>query len=105
MTAKPPADDVVRQLLVHPVVWPDLVEWLDRRGITLGLMPPVKDDLPTWVMTPRDHPNEPFAVTTAPCDTCGHVEIAHPKGGLCVGKLAYGETCGCDDYEPVGGED
>ena len=55
MTTKPPADDAVRQLLVHPVVWPDLVEWLSGRGIALGLMPPVEDDLPTYVMTPRDH--------------------------------------------------
>ncbi|HEY5834915.1 hypothetical protein [Streptomyces sp.] len=53
MTAKPPADDEVRQLLVHPVVWPDLVAWLDRRGIDVGLMPPAEDDLPTYVMTPR----------------------------------------------------
>lgn len=53
MTAKPTADDVVRQLLVHPVVWPDLVAWLNRRGIDVGLMPPVEDDLPTYVMTPR----------------------------------------------------
>jgi hypothetical protein len=53
MTTKPPADDAVRQLLVHPVIWPDLVEWLDRRGIDVGLMPPVEDDLPTYVMTPR----------------------------------------------------
>lgn len=54
MTAKPPADDTVRQLLVHPVVWPDLVEWLARRGIDAGLMPPMGDDLPTYVMTPSD---------------------------------------------------
>lgn len=55
MTAKPTADDEVRQLLVHPVIWPDLVEWLDRRGIDVGLMPPIEDDLPTYVMTPRFH--------------------------------------------------
>lgn len=53
MTTKPPADDVVRQLLVHPVIWPDLVEWLDRRGIDVGLMPPAEDALPTYIMTPR----------------------------------------------------
>jgi hypothetical protein len=34
-----------------------------------------------------------------PCDTCGHTQAHHPKGGRCVGKLPYGETCGCDDYE------
>jgi hypothetical protein len=54
MATKPPADDVVRQLLVHPVVWPDLVEWLARRGIEVGLMPSGEDDLPTYVMTPSD---------------------------------------------------
>jgi hypothetical protein len=54
MTAKPTVDDVVRQLLVHPVVWPDLVEWLGRRGIDVGLMPPGEDALPTYVMTPSD---------------------------------------------------
>lgn len=55
-SAQPPADDEVRQLLVHPSVWPDLVAWLAGRGINVGLMPPVEDELPTYVMTPRGFP-------------------------------------------------
>lgn len=54
MTPRPPADDEIRQLLVHPAVWPDLVQWLDLCGIDVGLMPPVEGDLPTYVMTPSD---------------------------------------------------
>lgn len=54
MTTRPPADDEVRQLLVHPAVWPDLVQWLDRRGINVGLMNPGDEDLPTYVMAPSD---------------------------------------------------
>lgn len=38
---------------------------------------------------------------TPPCDTCGHTQATHPDGGFCTGELPYGETCGCDDYEPV----
>ena len=53
MTEQPPADNEVRQLLVHGAVWPHLVAWLDTRGIEVGLMPPIEGDLPTYVMTPR----------------------------------------------------
>lgn len=49
-----PADDIVRQLLVHPVVWSDLVAWLSARGIDVGLMPTGEDELPTYVMTPSN---------------------------------------------------
>lgn len=42
----------------------------------------------------------PVDTSMAPCDTCGHPGIAHPKGGFCVGMLPYGESCRCDDYEP-----
>lgn len=54
MTPRPPADDEVRQLLVHPAVWPDLVQWLDRRGINVGQMPTGDEDLPTYRMVPSD---------------------------------------------------
>jgi hypothetical protein len=30
------------------------VQWLDQRGIDIGLMPPTEGDLPTYVMTPSD---------------------------------------------------
>lgn len=53
---KPPADEV-RQLLVHPAVWPHLQSWLAARGVALS--PPQQfsdDDLPTYVMTPGDSP-------------------------------------------------
>jgi hypothetical protein len=47
-----PADDEVRQLLVHPVVWPHLHSWLTARGIGLSRQQFSDDDLPTYVMTP-----------------------------------------------------
>lgn len=52
MTTTPKPGDV-RQILVHPAVWPDLEAWLAARGIDLGLMPQVEDDLPTYCMQPR----------------------------------------------------
>lgn len=45
-------DDEVRQLLVHPVVWPHLTSWLAARGIDLSKQQFSDDDLPTYVMTP-----------------------------------------------------
>lgn len=45
-------DDEVRQLLVHPVVWPHLTSWLAARGIALSPQQFSDDDLPTYVMTP-----------------------------------------------------
>lgn len=50
MTARP--DDKVRQVLVHPAVWPHLEAWLAGRGIELSLMAPAGEDLATYVMTP-----------------------------------------------------
>ncbi|MFF1604190.1 hypothetical protein ACFVYV_43395 [Streptomyces mirabilis] len=44
--------DEVRQVVVHPVVWPHLERWLKGRNITLALLPLNGDDLPTYVMTP-----------------------------------------------------
>jgi hypothetical protein len=54
MPTTPPADDEVRQLLVHPAVWPALTEWLRGRGIELGRLPMDEEDLPTYVMVPSD---------------------------------------------------
>jgi hypothetical protein len=54
MATQPPADDVVRQLLVHPAVWPSLTAWLHARGIELGRLPMDDEDLPTYVMVPSD---------------------------------------------------
>jgi hypothetical protein len=45
-----PADEV-RQLLVHPAVWPHLEQWLAARNITLSRQQFSEDDLPTYVMT------------------------------------------------------
>ncbi|MEU8756247.1 hypothetical protein AB0C88_37745 [Streptomyces chartreusis] len=50
-----PADEV-RQLLVHPAVWPHLTTWLAARGIDLAQTQFAADDLPTYVMTPSDTP-------------------------------------------------
>jgi hypothetical protein len=46
------SDDEVRQVLVHPAVWPHLEAWLTGRGIELSLMAPAGEDLATYVMTP-----------------------------------------------------
>jgi len=54
VTTIPPADDEVRQLLVHPAVWPALTAWLHARGIELGRLPMDEEDLPTYVMVPSD---------------------------------------------------
>ena len=44
-------DDEVRQVVVHPAVWPQLEAWLTQRGITLALLSPAGEDLATYVMT------------------------------------------------------
>lgn len=44
--------DEVRQLLVHPVVWPRLTSWLAAQGIELSAQRLGDEDLPTYVMTP-----------------------------------------------------
>jgi hypothetical protein len=46
-----PADDEVRQVVVHPAVWPYLENWLRAQRISLALLPLEGDDLPTYVMT------------------------------------------------------
>jgi hypothetical protein len=35
----PEADDRVRMLIVHPALWPDLVEWLRARRLSVGMLP------------------------------------------------------------------
>jgi len=47
-------DEPVRQLLVHPAVWPALVQWLADRHIGVNPHRFADDDLPTYVMTPED---------------------------------------------------
>lgn len=45
----------VYQVLVHGAVWDDFKQWLDRRGIELtGPAQFSPDDLPTYVMTPKN---------------------------------------------------
>lgn len=44
--------DKVRQLLVHPAVWPHLASWLKARSIELSKQQFADDDLPTYVMVP-----------------------------------------------------
>lgn len=47
----------VRQLLVHPVVWPHLEAWLASRGLALACIGELTEgDLPTWIMRPADAP-------------------------------------------------
>jgi hypothetical protein len=49
-----PTHDEVRQVVVHPVVWPHLEAWLAQRGLVLCLLPVEGDDLPTYVMQLND---------------------------------------------------
>lgn len=67
MTTQPdqPARDEVRQLLVHPAVWPHLELWLACLGIELGRVP-LDDDVPTYAMTPTD---AAIAAAARPDDT------------------------------------
>ncbi|MGW8679591.1 hypothetical protein ACWGNN_00730 [Streptomyces sp. NPDC055817] len=51
MTTQPAAGEV-RQLLVHPAVWPHLESWLASRNITVSPMRISDDDVPTFVMSP-----------------------------------------------------
>ncbi|MER8220942.1 hypothetical protein ABTZ58_10180 [Streptomyces sp. NPDC094143] len=48
----PDRPDEVRQVVVHPAVWPHLETWLVGRGIELALLSPAGEDLATYVMTP-----------------------------------------------------
>lgn len=50
----PDRPDEVRQVVVHPAVWPHLEAWLAGRGIELALLTPAGEDLATYVMTPTN---------------------------------------------------
>lgn len=50
MTEPTPTDEV-RQVVVHPVVWPHLERWLRSHHLQLDLLPMDGDDLPTYVMS------------------------------------------------------
>lgn len=52
MTDNP--DGEVRQVVVHPAVWPHLEAWLAGRGIELALLSAAGEDLATYVMTPAN---------------------------------------------------
>lgn len=51
MTTTPPGGEM-RQIVVHPAVWPRLEAWLKQSGINLCPLPLDDDDLPTYVMQP-----------------------------------------------------
>lgn len=51
-----PASDEVRQLLVHPSVWPHLELWLASHGVAVSAQQFPGDELPTYVMTIQPHP-------------------------------------------------
>ncbi|QQN79752.1 hypothetical protein [Streptomyces sp. XC 2026] len=55
MTTEPDREPI-RQLLVHPAVWPHLTAWLEARRIVVARLPQgaLEDDLPTYVMRPAD---------------------------------------------------
>ncbi|MFF6844711.1 hypothetical protein ACFY8X_38975 [Streptomyces tanashiensis] len=47
------ADPDIRQVLVHPAVWPYLELWLAAHNLVLAQVP-VEDDLPTYAMVTAD---------------------------------------------------
>jgi hypothetical protein len=76
-TNPPPAEGEIRQVLVHPVVWPRLEAWLLGRGIELCNISSAldDDDLATYVMTPiaplrdsRPDANSPETGQNGPSD-------------------------------------
>lgn len=50
------ADEIIN-LVVHPALLPDLVRWLDQRGLDLGRVPSHEDEdadaMPHYITTPR----------------------------------------------------
>ncbi|MFL1430238.1 MULTISPECIES: hypothetical protein [unclassified Nocardiopsis] len=43
----------VRQLLVHPALWPTLIGWLEGHGLEVNRMHgPTEDDLATYTISP-----------------------------------------------------
>jgi hypothetical protein len=54
-----PNDDQIRSLLVHPALWPDLVAWLDARGLMVGQLPPGDNRVPTYTTSPKDPADVP----------------------------------------------
>jgi len=46
------SDDEVRQIVVHPVVWPHLVQWFDSKGLTIVMLNEAsEEDLETWFIS------------------------------------------------------
>ncbi|MFE5630626.1 hypothetical protein [Streptomyces sp. NPDC056543] len=75
----------IRQVLVHPVVWPKLELWLASRGLVLARVP-VEDDLPTYAM-----------VVAEP----GDAEKVLAAGIRDAARQAAGHSCGnCDGVDP-----
>lgn len=55
VTPEPEAPARIYQVLVHGAVWDDFNAWLARRGIELtGPAQFSEDDMPTYVMTPKN---------------------------------------------------
>nr|WSX48857.1 hypothetical protein OG409_07800 [Streptomyces sp. NBC_00974] len=50
MTDNAPEPEV-RQVVVHPAIWPHLEAWLNQRNVSLALLFPAGEDLATYVMT------------------------------------------------------
>jgi len=105
MTAAPD----IRQVLVHPSVWPYLELWLAAHGLVLGRVP-VEDDLPTYAMTPadpgdaekvlaagiRDAARQTTGQTDTDCPACeaGIEHIEH-----CPTPETHNWGCGCPTDE------
>ncbi|MEE2040080.1 hypothetical protein Q8791_22955 [Nocardiopsis sp. CT-R113] len=95
------SDDEVRQLLVHPVLWPHLTDWLNSRGLDITQLSAAGEDLATYTVSPR-------TLGTAVCRSsfcsrsgvnaagfCCHGCAAHSRFGR---ELLHGPWC--DDANP-----
>lgn len=82
----------VRQVLVHPVVWPHLELWLAGRGLVLARVP-VEDDLPTYAMTLAGPGDAEKVIRDAARQAAGQTTHAapHPDSGLtaCCRKTPF----------------
>ena len=77
--------DEVRQVVVHPVVWPHLEAWLHARNIRLALFSDNEDDLPTYMMTIDEIGDPKMTQLTCNWAYLGHVHGPHawePQPGM-----------------------
>ncbi|GAA1113661.1 hypothetical protein [Nocardiopsis metallicus] len=95
-------DEEVRQLVVHPALWPTLTDWLNSKGLDVTQISPAGEDLATYTVSPRTL--GPAVCRSLRCPRpvvnsagfCCHGCAAHSRFG---GELLHGARC--DDANPA----